>query len=118
MTVCVDFDRVLHRYEKSIGQGYDVAIDDPIPGAREMMLMLFAQGYRVVVHTSRALTPAGRQAVKTWLDDWSFPYHTIHAKPLATAYIDDLAISFRARRWGRWRRRWLSKRIRGFSRWK
>ena len=91
--VCVDFDRVLHQYEQSVGQGYEVAVDPPVEGARELLEALAAE-YEVIVHTARANTWDGRAAVWRWLREHELHQFidSVQAKPEAVAYIDDRAI--------------------------
>ena len=98
--VCVDFDRVLHKYERSIGHGYASIVDDPLPGAQQLLAAL-AEEYTVCIHTTRANTDEGEQAVRRWLDQRQMVYHEVRAKPEAIAYIDDRAISVRRRTWNR-----------------
>lgn len=92
-TVAVDFDGVIHTY-KSGWTGY-TPTDGPEPGAREFVNELLAQGYRVVIMSSRAHNELGLRAIRSWLADYGFPeLEVTHEKVMAVAYVDDRAVPY------------------------
>lgn len=113
-TVCVDLDGVLARYDGWKGVDH---FGLPLPGAQEFTRRL-SQFARVVIFTTRAnadpfvagvvrpdgevephhgATPDGLVGkIEAWLDLHGFHYDEVYAgqgKPLASAYIDDRAVS-------------------------
>jgi hypothetical protein len=94
LTVCLDFDGVLHSY-KSGWCGADVIPDPPIHGTRDAVERL-RQLYRIVVHSARCRTEAGRQAVANWLHKHGIVVDEVcEHKPPALIYVDDRAVRFR-----------------------
>ena len=98
--VCVDLDGVLaSRVEGS-------AIGPPIDGAVEFTRDLATRA-DIIIFTARFATTTGKprsaeqvskleQRIIKWLDVHGFSYHSVntaHAKPIASAYVDDRAIS-------------------------
>lgn len=66
-------------------------IGDPIWENVEKLRQAVEQGYKVVIHTSRAWTDY--EAVEYWLRHWGIPFREIQmGKPLYKAYIDDRAV--------------------------
>lgn len=93
-TVCLDFDGVLHSY-RSGWCGAEVIPDPPIHGTREAVARL-SQLYRVVVHSARCHTEAGRRAVESWLLKHEIVVDEVcEHKPPALVYVDDRAVRFR-----------------------
>jgi hypothetical protein len=93
-TVCLDFDGVLHSY-RSGWCGSEIIPDPPIHGTRESVARL-RQQYRVVVHSSRCHTEAGRRAVQGWLQKHDIVVDEVcEHKPPAHVYVDDRAVRFR-----------------------
>ncbi|MDH3492267.1 MAG: hypothetical protein OEM82_01865 [Acidobacteriota bacterium] len=102
-TVAVDLDGVLAEYDGWKGLEN---IGDPIEGAKEFMEAL-SEKYFVLVHTARIAnenvkTEDHVQRVKNlvveWLRENEIPYgdvYTGRGKPLASAFIDDRAVSCR-----------------------
>ena len=115
-TICVDFDGVVHSYEKGWqgGEIYGMVI----PGFFEWAERAAAAGLSVVIYSSRSKTAEGRAAMKRWLlvhwshianeadmnVDWvllfppsgarPFQISFAHEKPPAWLTIDDRAIRF------------------------
>ena len=94
--VAFDFDGVVHR-NRGPWKGVTVIEDEPNPGIADLFRKLTRNGYRIIVHTCRALTPDGRRAVVHWLT----ANHLIEmvdnvtaVKPIARCYVDDRAIPF------------------------
>lgn len=98
--VCVDLDGVLAaRVDGS-------AIGPPIDGAVEFTRELSTRA-DIIIFTARFATTTGKprtkeqtseleQRIIKWLDNHGFHYesvNTAHAKPIASAYVDDRAIS-------------------------
>jgi hypothetical protein len=84
----VDFDGVLHAYSRGWDDG--TTYDGPLPGAREALADLDAEGYEVVVFSTRD----GEQ-IAAWLAEYGFPaYRVTNVKEPAVAQIDDRAIRF------------------------
>lgn len=94
-TVACDFDGVLSTYEH--GWQGDVPEDPPVPGALQFVTELLAMGAKVVIMSTRAATPEGRDGILAWLDRHNFPpeIEVTHEKVAAIAYVDDRAITFR-----------------------
>lgn len=92
-TVSVDFDGVIHTYASG-WTGYEPT-DGPEPGAKEFLVELLARGIEPVIVSSRADTPEGRDAIRSWLHLHGFPHLQVtHEKVKAVAYIDDRAIRY------------------------
>ena len=96
-TLCFDLDGVLAQYA---GWDGDYApIGDPMPGMRELLLQLRANGNTIIIFTLR-----GAHGVKVWADKHDMPYDWINingdfygqntGKPFADIYIDDRAVRF------------------------
>lgn len=91
-TVCVDFDGVIHRYSK--GYFDSTAYDVPMDGAKESLLKLINQGYRIVVFSARDAAD-----IKEWLHFHFMGTPLEHlevtnVKIPALVYIDDRALRF------------------------
>lgn len=102
-TIAVDFDGVIHRYNKGWQDGsiYDV----PVKNSAIQLKRLVDKGYKVVIFTTRINPELGddikieKEKIVNWLDINGFErgvhYHDITAlKPKAIAYIDDRAVRF------------------------
>jgi hypothetical protein len=86
----VDFDGVLHAYSRGWADG--TTYDGPIPGALEALAALDADGYEVVVFSTR-----DADQIVEWLAAHGFPaYRVTNVKEPAVAQIDDRAIRFHA----------------------
>jgi len=84
----VDFDGVL----ANKGRGKWAS---PVAGAISAMSALRKLGYDTKVFTTRALTPAGKEYVESWLEKHGVIHDGVTAEKLAaTYYIDDRAIRF------------------------
>lgn len=93
-TIVVDFDGVLHSYTSG-WQGEDVIPDPPVEGAQAFVRRLHADGYAVVVASTRANSEKGRGAMAVWFVKNGFPtVHIAHGKPSGRVYIDDRALRF------------------------
>lgn len=93
-TVVFDFDGVIHSYTSG-WQGAAVTPDPPVPGIAEAIAEIRAQGYQVVVVSTRCATIAGQAAVLRYLAENGIRVDDVQAeKPPAIVYIDDRAICF------------------------
>lgn len=93
-TVVFDFDGVIHSY-KSGWKGAYLIPDPPVPGIREAITEIRAEGYEVIVVSTRCATPKGYGAVRAWLIDNEIVVDDVRTeKPPAIVYIDDRAICF------------------------
>lgn len=93
-TVVFDFDGVIHSY-KSGWKGADLIPDPPVPGIREAITEIRAEGYEVIVVSTRCATTEGYGAVRAWLIDHEIVVDDVRTeKPPAIVYIDDRAICF------------------------
>ena len=95
-TICLDFDGVLHLYRSPWTTAGEV-LDGPVDGAQDFCRHLLAEGYAVVVLSTRASFKAGRQAMDDWLRHHDFPKEVQIAegeKPPAVLYVDDRALRF------------------------
>lgn len=106
-TVAVDLDGVLAEYDG--WEGLE-KIGGPVDGARNFLLSLREEGIEVVIHTTRANPDpfneginrhAGKNAgdiIRSWLEKHDMHYDRVftgEGKPIATAYVDDRAITCR-----------------------
>ncbi|MCA9126431.1 MAG: hypothetical protein KDB22_05070 [Planctomycetales bacterium] len=92
-TICLDFDGVIHSY-RSGWCGIESIPDPPIHGTDRAIERL-RQEYRVVVHSARCATQAGREAIENWLLKHQIVVDEVcEHKPPAMVYIDDRAIRF------------------------
>lgn len=66
----IDFDGVIHRYR--LGDCGQNIYDIPTPGAREA-LEQYVQQFDVHIISSRASTPEGVVAIKTWMAENNLP---------------------------------------------
>lgn len=89
-TIAVDFDGVIHSYEKGWLSG--VIYGTPMRDSKLTINELIKKGFKVVVFTARTeLDP-----VRKWLVEYDFPeLEVTNIKPPAMCYIDDRAIRFR-----------------------
>ena len=88
-TACVDFDGVLATYTGWRGPEH---LGDPLPGCQQFLEALKAQGYTVVILTTRDADAVGR-----WLETHSLAHlvkSTTNVKVPATVYVDDRAVLF------------------------
>lgn len=89
-TLAIDFDGVVHDYQNPLP---GKRMGAPMPGAEEALETLYQRGFKIVIHTVKAVTEGGREAVEQWLDYYGLDYHEVTAsKPNADVYIDDKAI--------------------------
>lgn len=87
-TVLVDFDGVIHTYSRGWHDG--TAYDVPMAGARRALADMDADGYEVVIFSTR-----NGNDIADWLQRWGFPaYRVTNVKEPAVAQIDDRAIRF------------------------
>lgn len=87
LIVVLDFDGVLHTYHKWEGV---VPCNPPVDGAREFVAWLVENGAKVKVSSTRALEDGGADAIRLWLQTYSFPPMPITSeKPIGHLYIDD-----------------------------
>lgn len=95
-TVAIDFDGVLHPY--TAGWTGSVPADEgPVWGARETLVALRENGYKLVVFSTRADHHEGLIGIQEWLNKWDlfrFIDRVTHEKPAAVAYVDDRAVSY------------------------
>ena len=99
LTVCVDLDGVLARYDGFRGAGN---IGGPIDGATEFCRRLSAYA-DIVIHSARVRDEDTQAQVRAWLEVHRIPHHEVHlgpGKPIAHAYIDDRAVPCRPQQEG------------------
>lgn len=102
-TIAVDFDGVIHSYDKGWQDGsiYGTVVE----GCREALQRLLDNGCDVVVYSTRSdakevngkLQSGQLAEMHRWLTENNVPFSCIHhgvGKPLAWAFIDDRAIHF------------------------
>lgn len=122
LIICLDFDGVLNSY-KSGWKGARNIPDPPVPGALGFMASCLAEGWDVVIHSSRARYWGGIAAMRNWLKKHSgmLYYDTpgdpglenvrfVRWKPSAFITIDDRALTFT----GTWPN---LKELKGFKPW-
>lgn len=69
-TIVLDFDGVLHRYDSG-WFGPRVVVDEPVDDAIDFLLDLLADGWDVVVYSTRSSQWGGRRTMKRWLRYWA-----------------------------------------------
>lgn len=96
-TLCVDFDGVVHSYDKGWQDGSIYGI--VVPGFAEWAKKA-AVDFDLLVYSSRCSTPEGASAIAEWLHEQLGPDLAVlltvtNTKPPAWLTIDDRAICFR-----------------------
>jgi len=99
ITVCVDFDGVLHSYEEG-WQGPSVIPGKPVEDAMGWLEWLLSDGFRVVIFSSRCRDPEGLEAMQKWMRKYASAtvYDFVEysdTKVPAHMIIDDRAFEFR-----------------------
>lgn len=93
-TLCFDFDGVVNSYTSG-WKGPDVIPDPPVPGMAEAFHRLLSLGWQIVVQSSRARYPGGREAIKAYMRMHGFPEVPVTSeKHPAELYIDDRGLRF------------------------
>lgn len=96
-TVVFDFDGVIHSY-KSGWQGENVIPDPPVDGIKEAIDDIRAEGYEVVIVSTRCAYYEGQVAIFEWLRKNGIVVDGVcKEKPPAICYVDDRAICFDGR---------------------
>ncbi len=95
VTLAVDFDGVLHDSGHP-EPGHKMG--PPVDGAVQAVIDLSHLGHTVIVHSCRANTNAGLEAMVEWLD-WAGLADDVKVwdqpgKPRADCYLDDRAVAF------------------------
>jgi hypothetical protein len=86
----VDLDGVISTEERV----FDRPLARQIPGAREALRKLKAEGHTIVIYTARGW--AEYNVTRHWLDQNEIPYDALHmGKPIAHVWIDDRAVRFK-----------------------
>jgi phosphoglycolate phosphatase-like HAD superfamily hydrolase len=94
-TVVFDFDGVIHSYTSG-WKGIDVIPDAPNQDVIDAIKSLRADGYEVVVLSTRSADAAGKAAIAAYLDKYGIAVDGIAAeKPPALVYVDDRAVCYR-----------------------
>ena len=84
-TVDVDFSKVEKDQDELMKA-------KPVKGALKAVKKLFAEGHKIVFHTSRDYS--SKEVTKKWLEKHGFPFHHIECEKLvAQVYIDDRAVN-------------------------
>lgn len=94
-TIAVDFDGVIANYDGYKGHG---VLGEPRPDVVEALRTLRAEGWKIVVHTTR-----GWDEIKDYLARYDIPYDEYNRnsdystggqKPVADVYWDDRAVCY------------------------
>lgn len=94
VTICFDFDGVIHCYTSG-WKGTGCIPDGPVPGIKELIAKLRANGFQVVVSSARFRGEGGVVAVTQKLVEWGIEVDGLHErKPMASIYIDDRGLRF------------------------
>lgn len=94
-TIVFDFDGVIHTYSSG-WKGVDIIPDPVNPDVVEVIDKLRADGYEVIVVSTRCADNAGMQAVLKYLADHGVIVDDVMAtKPPALVYVDDRAVCYR-----------------------
>jgi hypothetical protein len=94
-TIAIDFDGVINSFSR--GWCGSTETDDPVEGAAEAINALLAAGNKVVIYSTRAATPEGKETIRRYLAENDVSFEEIEVtdkKPIAHIYIDDRAIPF------------------------
>jgi phosphoglycolate phosphatase-like HAD superfamily hydrolase len=67
LTVCIDFDGVIHSYTSG-WQGIAKIPDPPVSGAIDALFRLLDAGFEVAIYSSRSSSFRGRWAMKRWME--------------------------------------------------
>lgn len=89
LTIAVDFDGVLHKYDGWKGPEH---LDEPYPWAQEFLERCNELNYEVMIHTTR-----DRALVEGWLAKHrliNLVSGIMNEKPPAIAYVDDRGVRF------------------------
>jgi hypothetical protein len=96
LTICVDFDGVIHKYTHWNSGLLNAQCIDYAPEALQSLRNL---GHTIIIHTTR-----DEEEIKQWLETFHVPYDYINenpeiqgrnpGKPIADIYVDDRAIQF------------------------
>jgi len=93
-TIIFDFDGVIHSYESGWISATDIP-DPPVKGIKEVIDELRAEGYRIVVVSTRCYEEGGIEAIRTWLEQHGIEVDDVTGrKPPAIVTVDDRAICF------------------------
>lgn len=99
--ICIDFDGVIHSYERGWQDG--LIYGTVVPGFFEWAERA-AQHFRLVIYSSRSKTDDGIAAMRAWLHEqrqqWReatapFDFEFAAEKPAAFLTIDDRAVQFK-----------------------
>jgi hypothetical protein len=89
MNIFIDMDGVICTEEKT----FERAIAKLIPGAKESLESLRAEGHQIVIYTARSWSELAM--TKSWLKNNGILFDGIHmGKPVADRIVDDRAIPF------------------------
>lgn len=92
--ILFDFDGVIHSYTSG-WKGAENIPDPPVEGIKELFDKLHAEGYEIVVFSTRAETTAGIGAIIKYLHDNEIDVDRITSQKLpAIVCVDDRAICF------------------------
>ena len=102
-TIAVDFDGVIHSYDKGWGDGS--IYGKPLPECKRSLEKLRKLGAKIIIHSTRAVDRivCGERSVgqyaemADWLDHHEIPYDEVwtgQGKPFAHVYLDDRAMKF------------------------
>lgn len=94
-TLVLDFDGVLNSYVTK-WEAADVIPDPPVEGAQAFCREMIAEGYQLVISSTRCNTQAGRGAIASWLVKHGFPLAVgiAEGKPTGRVMLDDRGLRF------------------------
>lgn len=94
-TIAVDFDGVIAEYDGYKGPG---VLGEPRADVREALLLLRAEGWKIVIHTTRSNDEVGeylrQNAIPHDEINSNSDYRTQGVKPVADVYWDDRAVRY------------------------
>lgn len=96
--VAFDFDGVIHSYSSGWKGATEIS-DPPVPGIKEAIEALKANGFKVIIHSSRCGHDGGRVAIFKWLRAYGMADlfeldEVTDSKPPAIVTVDDRCICF------------------------
>jgi len=92
LTICLDFDGVIHSYASG-WKGPAIVADPPIHKVEDAIAKL-REDFRVVVYSARCSSEEGRMAIRNWLAKHQIEVDEVcEHKPPAHVYVDDRAVN-------------------------
>ncbi len=95
LTICLDFDGVVHHYRNGWPGDPRVIDDEPTPGVVEAVDAMLGMGYEVKVHSARCHDSNAVAAIGSYLRKHDIRAEVVKTKPPSALYVDDRGFRFR-----------------------